>query len=63
LLKSLFYRIFLNSTSSAFCNGRIDFEPVLCELVVLEVIVAQDNQYDFPEYNQSSSMRKRFGQL
>jgi hypothetical protein len=39
---------FLNSTSSAFCNGIIDFEPVLYELVVLEVIVAQDNQSDFP---------------
>jgi hypothetical protein len=45
---SLFYRIFLNFTSSAFCNGRIDFEPVLYELVILEVIVAQDNQFDFP---------------
>jgi hypothetical protein len=48
LLISLFYRIFLNSTSSAFCNGRIDFEPVLYELVILEKIVTQDNQSDFP---------------
>jgi hypothetical protein len=42
------YSIGFSYTSSAFCNGKIDFEPVLYELVVLEVIVAQDNQSDFP---------------